>query len=61
MIHPARARRRVRAARDFVSPEAAGTPIYLYREGEGTGASGEVCRSFPLVVVDLSRQKICKI
>ena len=33
MAHPARARRRVRAARDFISPEAAGAPIYLYSEG----------------------------
>jgi hypothetical protein len=34
----AHARRRVRTVRDFVSPEAVGAPIYLYREGEGTGA-----------------------
>jgi hypothetical protein len=29
MAHPARARRRVRAARVFISPKAAGAPIYL--------------------------------
>jgi hypothetical protein len=29
MAHPARARRRVRAAKGFISPEAAGAPIYL--------------------------------
>jgi hypothetical protein len=29
MAHLARARRRVRAARDFISPKAADTPIYL--------------------------------
>jgi hypothetical protein len=34
---PARARRRVRAARDFISPEVVGALIYLYREGEGKG------------------------
>jgi hypothetical protein len=27
--HPARAKRRVRVARVFISPEAAGAPIYL--------------------------------
>jgi hypothetical protein len=34
LAHPARARRRVRAARDFISPEAAGAPIYLYSGGD---------------------------
>jgi hypothetical protein len=33
--HPARAKRRVRAARVFISPEAAGAPIYLYSWGGG--------------------------
>jgi hypothetical protein len=30
---PARARRRVRAARTFISPEVASAPIYLYHRG----------------------------
>jgi hypothetical protein len=29
MAYPARARRRVRAARDFISPKQAGAPIYM--------------------------------
>jgi hypothetical protein len=29
-VHPARARRRVMTARVFISPKAAGAPIYLY-------------------------------
>jgi hypothetical protein len=33
--HPVRARRRVRAARSFISPEAASAPIYLYHPGDG--------------------------
>ena len=33
--HPARARRRVRAARVFISPKAAGAPIYSYLPGVG--------------------------
>ena len=33
--HPARARRRVRAARTFISPEVASPPIYLYHRGGG--------------------------
>jgi hypothetical protein len=37
MAHPARARRRVRAARDFISPEVAGAPIYMYSLGGGIG------------------------
>jgi hypothetical protein len=34
MAHPARARRRVRAARVFISPKGAGAPIYSYLGGE---------------------------
>jgi hypothetical protein len=34
MAHPARARQRVRAARVFMSPEAAGAPIYLCLGGD---------------------------
>ena len=33
--HSARARRRVRAARTFISPEAASAPVYLYPGGGG--------------------------
>ena len=59
----------MRAAWDFISPEAAGAPIYLYREGwgkRGPGhgfgtASGKSVLKLSLVVIDLSRQKICKI
>ena len=36
MAHPARARRRVRAARVFISPEAACAPIYLQSWGGGS-------------------------
>jgi hypothetical protein len=33
--HPARARRRARVVRGFISPEAAGAPIYSHWEGRG--------------------------
>jgi hypothetical protein len=34
-VHPARARQRVRAARGFISPKAAGAPIYAVSPGGG--------------------------
>jgi hypothetical protein len=40
--HPARARRRVRAVRTFISLEAANAPIYLYHWGGG------LCRGCPI-------------
>jgi hypothetical protein len=44
MAHPARARQRVRAARVFISPKAAGAPIYAYLGGAASEELSSIVR-----------------
>jgi hypothetical protein len=58
MAHPARARRRVRAARDFISPKAAGALICNLgggREGQDSGDIDTTLPPFPFWRVSLRR------